>query len=120
MNKDFPAVCLLNEVRQHFFSHRKVCDNAIFHRTDGDDVARGPAKHVLGLFSYCFDLIGDLVDGDNGRLVHYDATTFGINQSIRRTQVDGQVTGKYTEHRAEVHGSYWAPYSIEEDLIRVR
>ena len=94
MNKDFAAVRLLNEICQHLFSNGKVRDNAILHGPDGYNIARGSAKHVLGLFAYCFDLIRDLIDGNNGRLVHYDTATFGINQSIRRTQVDCQIAGE--------------------------
>src|SRR5262249_19469343 len=113
-----PAVCFLNEVRQHFLGDCKVGDDAIFHRPDSHDIAGSPAKHVLRFLTYGFRLIGELVDRNNGGFIDYDTATFGVDQSVGCTQVDRQIARKQTEERTQGHVSSWAPYSFQE--IRYR
>ena len=43
MHEYFPAVRLLNEVRQHFFRHRKIRNDTILHWPDGYYVSRRAA-----------------------------------------------------------------------------
>src|SRR4051812_21988103 len=103
---------LLDEISQHFLRDREVRNDSIFHRTYRDDVSRRAAKHVLGLLTYGFNLVRHLIDGDDGWFVNDNPATFGIDKSIRSTQINRQVAGKQAEQRAEIHGSFWAPYSL--------
>ena len=47
------VVYLLNEVPKHRLGNLKVGDDAVFHGSDGDDVAGGSAEHALGFFADC-------------------------------------------------------------------
>jgi len=79
------------------------CDHAIFHRTDGDDVAGRPAEHLLGLFTNGLHLTGVLVERHDGRLIDDDAFALGEYECVRSSEVDGQVGGKEAKKRAEIH-----------------
>jgi hypothetical protein len=67
------------EVLEHLLGHLKVGDHTIFHRADGDDVAGGPAKHLLGLLADGLDFVSHLVYCDNGRLTDNDSASFCVN-----------------------------------------
>src|SRR5207248_9347655 len=90
-NPRAPVVGLADEVLQHLFGHFKVGDNAVFHGTNGDDVAGCAAKHFFGFLANGFDLVGDFVDGDDGRLADHNAASFGIDQRVSRSQVNGEI-----------------------------
>ena len=96
------VVGLLDEVVQHLLGVAEVGDDAVLHRLDGDDVARGAAEHLLGFLADGLDLVGRLVDGDDGGLVDDDALAVREDEGIGRAQVDGQVTGEEAEERAHV------------------
>ena len=91
MHHHLAVVGLLDEVVEHLFGVAEVGDDAVFHGLDGDDVAGGAAEHLLGLFADGLNLIGDLVDGDDGGLVDDDAFAGGEDERVRRAEIDGQV-----------------------------
>ena len=96
-----------DEVMEHALRYLKVRDDAVFQRADGDDVGRRPAHHALRLRADGEDLLGDLVDGDDGRLVDDDAAAAYHHQGVRRPQVDADVVGEDTEEGVErvIHGA---------------
>src|SRR5271169_4043933 len=49
MHQHLAVVRLLDEIVQHLLGDLEVCDDAILHGLNGDDVARGATKHLLGL-----------------------------------------------------------------------
>ena len=108
---------LLDEVRQHFFGDSEIGDNTVFHRPYSNDVTWGATKHILGFFPDGFNLIRDFVDCNNRGLVDDDASTFGIDQSIRCTQVNRQIAGEQTKQRAEVHVGFLGSL-FEEKSVR--
>ncbi len=62
------AVRLADEVLEHLLGDLEVGDHAVLHRSNGLDVARCLAQHLLGLGADRFDPVGDPVDGDDRRL----------------------------------------------------
>jgi len=62
----FAVVDLLNEVPQHRLGDFEIGDNAVFHRPDGDDVARGASQHALGFFANRQNVAGDIYQGEMG------------------------------------------------------
>ncbi len=88
---------LVDEVLQHFFADAEVGDDAILHRADGVDVARGTAQHALGLGADSHDafLIAVAANGDHRRLVQDDAAIAHVNKGIGSAQVDRQIAGKH-------------------------
>ncbi len=102
MHQHLAVVRLLDEVVQHPLGDFEVGDHAVLHRLDGDDVARRAAQHLFGFFADRFHFAGVLVDGDDGRLVDHDAFALGVDQRVRRPQIDRQIAGKQTEERPQV------------------
>jgi hypothetical protein len=82
---------------QHFFRHFEIRNHAVFHRANGDDVARRAPEHLFGVAPDGFDLICHFVDSDNRRFRDDDAAPFRINERVRRAEVNRQITGKQTE-----------------------
>lgn len=95
-----------DELLEHLFGDRKVCDHAVFHRTDGADIARNATKHLFGGFA---DSVNGrlavrsafLADGDNARLIENDAFTADVNQGVGRTEIDGEIVGEVVSKEAE-------------------
>jgi hypothetical protein len=83
VHQHLAVVRLLNEVVQHLFGDFEIGNHAIFHRLDGDDIAGGAAKHLLGLFANRLDLAGILVDGDDRRLIDDNAFAARVHQGVR-------------------------------------
>lgn len=106
-------VDLVDEVLQHLLADAEIRDHAVFHRTDGGDVARGTAEHALGLGAHGDDalLAAMAANGDHGRFVQDDAALAHINKGIGSTQVDRQIAGKHAtqffEHGKETLGEAW-------------
>ena len=103
MHQHLAAVRLLNEVIQHALSDLEIGDHAVLHGPDGDDVARRAAHHLLRFFADGFHLAVVLIDGDNGWLVDDDAFTLGVDQRVRRAQIDGKIGRDQAENRPEIH-----------------
>ena len=84
-------VSSLDEVLQHLLGDIEISDHPILHGLDGNDIARCSTQHLLGFTPNSFNLVGDLINGDDGRLVDNDSLASGINEGIGRTQVNGKV-----------------------------
>jgi len=84
----------LDEISQHFFRDGEVGNDAVLHGSYRHNIARRPAKHILGLLTDGLNLICNLVDSDDRGFIDDDAATFGIDQSICRTQVNRQLVGE--------------------------
>src|SRR5262249_25265319 len=67
------VVRLLDEVGQHRLGDFEVGDDAVLHRLDRNDVARGAPEHFLRVLAHRFDAAVDFVDGDDRGLVDDDA-----------------------------------------------
>ena len=91
MHQHLAVVRLLNEVIQHLLGDFEVGDDAVLHRLDGDDVPGRSAEHLFRFLADRFHLVGVLVDGDDGRLVHHDALAARIDQGVRGPKIDRQV-----------------------------
>jgi hypothetical protein len=90
-------VGLANEVLQHLLGHFKICNDAVLHRSDGNDVAGGAAEHFFGFLADGFYFIGKLVDGNDGRFANDDPPSFGKHERVRGAQVDSQIARKWVE-----------------------
>ena len=104
-----PVVNLVDEVAQHGFGHFEIGDHAITHRSDGHDIPRGSAEHVLGFHAHGQHAVFGAVvrsNGNHGGLAENNALAFNVYQRIGRTQVDSQVAGKDTQNGIdEVHAA---------------
>ena len=105
MHQHLAVVRLLNEVVQHLLGDFEVGDDAVFHRLDGDDVARRAAQHLFRFFADGFDFAGVLVDGDDRRLVDHDAFAARVDQRVSGAEVDGEVARKHAEQRPQIVGA---------------
>jgi len=90
-------VHLADEVAQHRLGDVEVGDDAVLHRADGGDVARGAAEHSLSLVADGADLARDGIEGDDGRLAEDDALVFDVNERVGGAKVDADVVGEVTE-----------------------
>ena len=105
----FAVVRLANEVLEHLLRHFKVGDDAVLHRADGDDVAGRAPQHLFGFLAHRFDLVSDLVDGDDGRLGDDNAAPLRIDECVCRAQINRQIAGEKTKERFKCH-SIFCPY----------
>ena len=95
-----------NELLEHLFGDREVGDHAILHGTNGFDVARHAAKHLLGLAT---DSLNDFLaagaavmpNRDDGGFVEDDPLATDVNQRVGGTEVDRHVAGKVTTQESE-------------------
>src|SRR6185437_15395775 len=92
-----------DEVLKHFLSHFKVGDYSVSHRPDGDDVAGGPAKHLLCVLTDGLDRICHLINGDDGGFAQHDAASFGVDKGVGGAEIDGQVVGTQSGEQREGH-----------------
>ena len=94
---------LLDEVIEHLLGDLEVRDDAVLHRTDGDDVARRAPEHLLGLRADGLDAVGDVVDGHDRRFANDDSLAPREDERVRRPQVHGQVVGEDRKNGFESH-----------------
>ena len=94
----FPVVSLANEVLQHLLGNFEVRDHAIFHRTNGDDVAGRSAQHVFSVTAHCLDLVGHFIDCHDRRFGNNDAAPLSVNKCICRPEVDRQIVREIAEN----------------------
>lgn len=71
----------------------EVCDNAVLHGADGNDIAGGTPDHILRFVADSQNLSGVRVDGNNGRLIHDDSFFSHIDKGIGSTQVNSHIFG---------------------------
>ena len=89
---------LVDEVLQHLLADTEVGDNAVFHRTNGLDVARRASQHAFGISTNgnnTFLIAGGSANGNHRRFVQHNATIADVNEGVGSAQVDGQITGKH-------------------------
>ncbi len=71
---------LLDEIPQHRLRDFEIGDDAVFHRPDGDDVARRAAKHAFGLLTDGKDVGRPAFDGDDRRFAQNHALPFHVHE----------------------------------------
>ncbi|MNE42291.1 hypothetical protein D3C80_1364090 [compost metagenome] len=79
---------LTDEIFDHCRRCIKIGNNAVFHRTDGTDVARRAADHFFGGFAHCFNCLRICINSHHGRFSYYDSLTAYIDKRIRCPQVN--------------------------------
>ena len=94
MHQHLPVVRLVDEVIQHLLGDFEVSDDAVFHRLDGDDIARRAAQHFLGFLTDGLDFAGCFVQRDDRRLVDNNAFSLRENQRVGGAKVDGKIRRK--------------------------
>ena len=91
--KERAYIRLIDEITQHSLCYVKVCDNAVLHGADGNDIAGGTPDHILRFVADSQNLSGVCVDGNNGRLIHDDSFFSHIDKGIGSTQVNSHIFG---------------------------
>ena len=93
----------MDKIFQHGLSDVKIRNDPVLHGTDGNDVARRAADHLLGLRTDFQHLIGLAVHSHNGRLTDNDPFAFTMHQRICGAKINSQIVGKsakYVKHAA--------------------
>ena len=75
----------------HPLGHVEVGDGAFAQRADGDDVLRRAPDHLPGLMAHGQDFGGVLLERDHRRLVEDDAFALGVDEGVRRAEIDGEI-----------------------------
>ena len=78
------AAALVDEIAQHLVRDFRVCDDAVLHRTNRQNVARITAKHLFGLRSDGDDFARIFVQSDDGRLLKHNAAPSDMHQRVHR------------------------------------
>src|SRR5260370_37850693 len=81
--------CLTHEVVEHRARSFKVGHNAIDQRRNDRDVARLSSLHLSRFITDSNNFTGNLVDGDNGRLIDDYASSSYRDYRARRAHIDG-------------------------------
>jgi hypothetical protein len=97
-----------DELLEHLLGYREIGDDAVFHGTDGFNVAWHPAQHLLG---FTADRLDDFLAagaalvayGHNGRLVQDDSFAANVNKGIGGPEIDRHIAGEVTTKESE-HG----------------
>ena len=92
-----------DEDLKHGSSDIKVCDNAVFKRSYGNDGTGGTADNVFCFLADITDGVGTGVNSNNGRLAHDDAFAFGENKGVCGTKVDTDILIEEIESEIEFH-----------------
>ncbi|MNO74949.1 hypothetical protein D3C76_659690 [compost metagenome] len=104
---------LVNKVLQHLFADAEVGDHAVFHRTNGRNVARRTAEHALGFGADSNDtfLVTVCPNGHNRWLIQDDTALAHVNKGVGSAQVNGKIAGKHAtqflEHGKGTLGNAW-------------
>ena len=80
--------------------------NAVLHRPDRGDVARGASEHLFGRETDFLDYLlaigpAFLADRDDRGFVEHDALAAHVDQRVRRAQIDGEIVVKVTAQETE-------------------
>ena len=86
---------------QHGLGNLEVGDDAVFERTDGDDVAGRAAEHAFGLIADGEDFVRAGLHGDHGGFAQHDALIAYIDQGVGRSEIDPDVTREEAEKLSE-------------------
>ncbi len=99
-----PVMHPLDEMPQHRSRHVEVGNHAVLHRPDGDDVARGPAQHALGLFAHRQHVVGAGLDRNHRWLPKHDPPISDVHERVRCPKIDANIVGeqafKLREHES--------------------
>ena len=87
----------LNEGLEECFDQFKIRNHAIAHGAHGTRLARGPAEHLFRFKTNRRHAIVLAVHGNHRRFVNDNALACHVNESVRRTQVDTDITGEESE-----------------------
>ena len=96
----------LDEVAEHGRGDFEVGDHPVFHRADGDDVARGSAEHLLRLGAdrfYLVDAARIAGDRNDAGLGDDDALSTRIDHGVGRAEVDCEIVGEPAEDAVQDH-----------------
>src|SRR6185369_9103118 len=107
-DQGLPVVDLLDAVPEHRLGDLEVGDDPVLERPDGGDVARRAAEHPLRFGAdgeHAPAALGVLLDGDDGRLIAYDALAPHEDERVRRSQVDREIVREQPEDRVEHHAA---------------
>ena len=102
MNQHLAVMRLLDEVVEHLLGDFEVGNYAIFHRLDGDDVARRAAEHLFRLFADGLNFVGVLIERHDRRLVDHDAFATRVHQRVGCSQINSQIAGEKAEQRPQI------------------
>ena len=67
---------------------------SVAQRTEGDDIGGSAAKHSLGVLADRQDSLGVAVDCDDARLPDRDASASHVDERVRGTEIDTDVSGE--------------------------
>ena len=98
---------LADEVLEHLFRDRVIRDHAVAQRADRRDIGRRAAEHALGIDADGLDLLAAArveADGDDRRLVEYDALVTHIDQRVGGAEIDGKVVDEQAADGVEHRG----------------
>lgn len=95
----------LDEVAEHGFGDFEVSDHAVFHGTDGHNIAGGAAEHALGFLPDGQNVGGAGLDGDHGGFTQDDALIPNVDEGICGPQVNANVVGKQAFKLREHEGA---------------
>ena len=96
--KEAESSDLTDKLLEHPLSHIVIRDNALPQGTDGNDVARSTAQHLLGVGAHLQELAGILVDGYHRRLPQNHALALDVDQNGRGAQIDTNIFTKHTHY----------------------
>ena len=82
---------LVDEVGKHRLGDVEVGYDARLHRTNRDDVPRSPAEHPLRFLAYGKDTLRAGLDGDDRGFTENNSAVLGIDERVRRAEVDADV-----------------------------
>src|SRR5919202_2653573 len=92
---------LANEVVQHQLGDIDVTDDAVFQRTNGDDVGRRTTNHALRVRTDGQRPFGLGIDRDHRGLIDDDALAAYQHERVRRAEIDTNITGKNAHDAVE-------------------
>ena len=109
------AVRFADKVGQHGLGDFEIGDDAVFERTDGDDVAGRAAEHALGLVADREDFVRAGLDGHDGGFAQDNALIADVNKGVGCAEVDADIARKETEKLSEhLDGGRWAEIAEDE------
>ena len=97
----------LDEVLEHAEGEVVLADDAVPERPERDNIAGGASEHLLRFPAYGEELVGILVDGDNGRFLQYDSLALDIDKHRGGTEVDPDILAH-------------AKWTLSEEIYRKR
>ena len=102
----------LDELLQHLLGHREIGDDPVFHRTNGGDIARRAAEHLLRREPDFLDhalavRAAFLPDRHDRGLVEHDALAAHVDERIGCSKIDREIAREIALERFE-HGSFSA------------